>query len=95
MAFIEVTDFRLETKGTEQPPPAEAEHQLLLQPQLRTAPVQLTGNAAMRGVIRCVIAIQQVQLDAADLDLPGAQPDRVARKTIFRATTRHSLSAKG
>ena len=31
----------------------------------------------MRGIIRCVIAVQQVQLHAADLNLPGAQPDRV------------------
>ncbi|MBS1136999.1 MAG: hypothetical protein H6R11_953 [Proteobacteria bacterium] len=34
----------------------------------------------MRGVIRCVIAVQEVKLHATDLNLPGAQPDRVPRQ---------------
>ena len=31
----------------------------------------------MRGVIRRVIAVEQVELHASDLNLPGTQPDRV------------------
>ena len=27
--------------------------------------------------VRCVIAVQQIKLHSADLNLPGAQPDRV------------------
>ena len=32
----------------------------------------------MRGKVRRVVAVEQVELHPADLDLPGAQPDRVA-----------------
>ena len=34
----------------------------------------------MSGDVRRVIAVQQVKLHSADLDLPGAQPDRVSRQ---------------
>ena len=77
MTFIEVTNFRLDSEGTKQPPPADPQHQFLLQSQLRSAPVQLAGNPAMRRIIRHIIAIQQVQLHATNLDLPGTQPHRV------------------
>src|ERR1017187_5652941 len=38
----------------------------------------------MHGVVCGVIAVQQVQLHATDLNLPGAQPDRVTRQGDFQ-----------
>src|SRR5664280_1910302 len=75
--FIQVTDFRLESEGAEQPPSADSEKQFLLEAQLRPAAIQFAGNASMSGKVRRILAIQQVKLYPADLDLPGAQPDRV------------------
>ena len=79
MPFIQMTDFRLEAKRTKQSPSADPKDQFLLQTQLRPAAIQLAGNPSMSGEVRRVIAVQEVKLHSADLDLPGAQPDRVTR----------------
>ena len=57
-----------------------AQEHLLRQAQLRTAAAQLARNASMRGIIRGVIAVEQIRLHSADLNRPGAQPDRVTRQ---------------
>ena len=49
----------------------------MFEPQLRAAAIQLAGNSSMRRKVRRVVAVQQVQFDSADLDLPGANPDGV------------------
>src|SRR5665647_3965513 len=77
MSLIQVADFRLDAERREQAPSAYPEQHFLFEAQLRASSVKLAGNAPMRGIIRCVVAVQQVQLDATDLNLPGAQPDRV------------------
>ena len=77
MPFIQMADFRLNTQRTKQSPSADPQQQFLLEAQLRPAAIQFAGNASMRGEICRVIAVQQVQLHSADLDLPGAQPDGV------------------
>ena len=79
MPFIQMTDFRLNAKRAKQSPSADPEQQFLLEAQLRPAAIQLAGNPSMSGEVRRVIAVQQVKLRSADLDLPGAQPDRVPR----------------
>ena len=79
MPFIQVTDFRLDAQRTKQSPSADPEKQFLLEAQLRPAAIQFAGNPSMSGKVRRVIAVQQVKLHSADLDLPGAQPDRVTR----------------
>ena len=78
MPFVQMTHLRLEAERAEQPPAADPEHHLLLQPQLRSAPVQLAGDPAMRREVPRVVAVEQVEVDPTDLGLPGAQPDRVA-----------------
>ena len=92
--FIQMTDLRLEPERAEQPPSADPEEQFLLEAQLRPAPIELAGNPSMNGEVRRVIAVQQVKLHPAHLDLPGAQPDRVSRqRDLQAATTRRSLGA--
>ena len=78
--FVQVTNLRLNPERAEQSPSADPEQQFLLQAQFRPAPVELAGNSSMSGKVRRVIAVQQVKLHPADLDLPGAQPDRVSRQ---------------
>jgi hypothetical protein len=72
MSLIQVADLRLEADRRKQLPSTNPEQQLLLEAQLRATAVQLAGNAAVRGVIRRVIAVQQVKLHSTDLYLPNA-----------------------
>ena len=83
--FIQVTDFRTESERGQQPPSPNPEDHLLLESQLRPTPIQFAGDPAMSGKVRRVIAVQQVELDPADLDLPGAQPDRVTRQSDLQS----------
>ena len=76
--FIQVTDLGLDSQRTEQPPSADAEQQFLLEAQFRSTPIELAGNPPVSGKVRRVIAVQQVELHSADLNLPGTQPDRVS-----------------
>jgi hypothetical protein len=73
--FVQVTDLRLDPQRAQHPPSANPQKQFLLEAQLRPAPIELAGDPPMSGVVRCVIAVQQIKLHSADLDLPGAQPD--------------------
>ncbi len=78
MPFVQVADFRFDTERGEQPPAANPEDHLLHQALIRRAPVKLTGYSPVRRVVRRIVAVQEVKLHTAHLDLPGAQPDRVA-----------------
>ena len=80
MPFIQVTDFRLDAECGEQPPAANPKQHFLQEAQLRSAAIQLAGNPAVSGEVRRVIAVQQVKLHPTNLNLPGAQPNRVARQ---------------
>jgi hypothetical protein len=79
VAFIEVAHFRLEAECGEQAPAADAEHQLLHETQVGITAIQGTRDAAVRREVRCIIAVEQIEPRASDLNLPGPQPDRVAR----------------
>jgi hypothetical protein len=69
MPFIQVTDFRVDAKCSEQAPAADPEKQFLLEAQLRPTPIQLAGDRSITGKVRRIVAVQQVKLDSADLDL--------------------------
>ena len=80
MSLIQMADLRMDAERAQQPPSAYSEEQLLLEAQLRPAAIQLAGDTAMRRVVGRVVAVEQVESHSADLDLPGAQPDRVSRQ---------------
>ncbi len=80
MAFIQMTDFRLDAECGKQPPSADPKYQLLHQAQIGPAAVKLAGNPAVRRVVCRIVAVQQVKLHPPDLNLPGTQPDRVTRQ---------------
>ena len=47
VALVQMADLGPDAQAPKQPPAADAEHQLLLQPQFRSAAVQLAGDAAV------------------------------------------------
>jgi len=75
MAFIQMADFRAQAEPAQQPPPRQAQNDLLFQAQLRPAAIEFAGDAAVCGRIRRVIGIQQVEPRPAYLHLPGANPE--------------------
>ena len=77
VAFVQVADFGLELERSQQPPSANPQQHLLAQPQLGSAPVQLTGDAADGRRVRRVVAVEQIQRHPADPGLPGPEPDLV------------------
>ena len=90
MSLVKMADLGVETKGAQQPPSADAQHQLLRQAELRTATVELASDAAVGGQIGRVVPIQQIELHAPDLHLPGAQPASCSQASQLRgAAIRH------
>ena len=83
MALVEMTHLGVEAERAQQAPAADAEHQLLLQPQLRAAAVQLAGDAAHRRGIGGIVAVEQVERGAPDARLPGAHPDAQNRAARY------------
>ena len=84
MPFIQVADFRLDAERMKQSPSADSQHQFLLESQFRPAPIKLAGNASVSRKVRQVVGVQEVKLHSANLDLPGAQPDRVTGQRDFQ-----------
>ncbi len=84
MPFVEVANFRFDTELGKQPPAADAENQFLLQTQFWFAAIQFAGDASMLGKIRRIVAIQQIELYATDLDLPPSQPDQITGQLNFQ-----------
>ena len=80
MPFVEVADLGLDSQRAQQAPSADAEQQFLLEAQLRAAAIEFAGDSAMSGVVRRIVAVEQVELHLSDLYLPGAQPDRISRQ---------------
>ena len=83
MPFIQMAHFRLNAERLKQSPAADSQHDLLLQPQLRTAPIKLAGDAPVSREVREIIAVQEVKLDSANMDLPCSKPDRVSGQVKF------------
>ena len=85
MAFIQVAHLRFDAERHQQLPAADAQQYFLLQAQLRPAAVELAGDTAVCGIIRRVIAVQQIELHPTDLHLPRAQPYRIAGHVNLQA----------
>ena len=79
VSLVEMAHVGLELQGLEKPPPADPQHDFLLQPQLRSTSVKLARDTAASGEIGNVVAVEQVQVQPAHLHLPRAQPEAVAR----------------
>ncbi len=78
--LVHVAHVDVEVHGLQGPPAADAQHELLHQPELRTSPVQLAGDAAIDRAVHRIIAVQQVQGDSTDLRLPHPEHDGPSRK---------------
>ena len=76
--FVQVTDLGHLAERPEEQPAADAEEDLLAEPELHAAAVELAGDAADGRRVRRVVAVEEIERDAADQRLPGAQPHRLA-----------------
>lgn len=68
-----MTHATVPSEPVQKPPAANAQRDLLLEAQLGSTTVQLTGDTSITGVIEQVIAIEQQQGTATDLCVPGSQ----------------------
>ena len=80
MPFVQMADLGADTERAQQSPPADPEYEFLHQAQLRPTAVELTGDALVKGRVRRIVAIQEVELHPSHLHLPGAQPQGIARQ---------------
>src|SRR5690348_9336294 len=86
----------IEPESREQPPATDAEHELLHETQIGASAVELARDTPVRGIVRDIVAVEQVKPHPPDLHLPGAQPDRMTRQielqsqpVTVRPTQRH------
>ncbi len=75
VAVVQVKHIGLQPGGFEQPPAADAQHQLLAQTHFVVAAVEFAGDQSRDGRVGRVVGVQQEQAVAADPGLPAAQPD--------------------
>ena len=80
MAFVDVADLRPWMQRLHDPPAADAEQDLLHQPRLGAASVELCRDAAIRRAVQKIVAVQQVELHPPHGRLPHAQMDGAARQ---------------
>ena len=95
VAFVQMTDFRLNIQRSKQPPTADSQHVLLSDPQLRTSAVKLARDPAIfRNVCR-IVSVEQVEPGSPNLDFPRPNPERAARETgSTDGANRHWHSAR-
>src|ERR1035438_10639206 len=80
MAFIEMADFGLQTKRAQQAPSTNPKNDLLLQPHLRIATIEFTGDSPMRSSVGEVICVEEIELCPSNRDLPAAEPEQCYRQ---------------
>ncbi len=70
VALVEMADLDLRVQRLHQAPAADAQHDLLHQPHLAAAAVQLAGDAAIGRAVHRVVAVQQIEQGPPDHDAP-------------------------
>ncbi len=80
MTFVHVADLDLDPQLLQQPPTADAQHQLLQQPLLFPGRVQVGRDAAVPRAVQGVIAVQQIQVHLAHAGVPDPQVERSPRQ---------------
>ena len=60
VAFIQMADFRIDSQGSQEPPAADAQHDLLGDAHLQPAAVEFVGDAAHNGRVFRVVQVQQI-----------------------------------
>ena len=70
MSFVHVKHVRLDAERAERFHAADAEHDFLAHAHLEIAAIKLRGDQAVFGVVFRNIGIEQVEIDAADVQFP-------------------------
>ncbi len=90
MSFVQVAHLDVEFERFEGPPAADAEHDLLHQPCLAVARVELRRDAAVERRVERVVAVEEIELHAADGHAPDAHA-QVASRQLDRDAQRRAL----
>ena len=72
MTFIQMTDLRGYAQLIQQPPSANAQHNLLHDPHFRSSAICLAADLPVFGQIGRIIGVEQIQLYPTHHDLPGS-----------------------
>ena len=81
VTLVGVEDLRVQSERAQRPDAADAEHDLLTNAVLDVAAVQAIGDRGDLGRVGIDRGVEQVQVDAADHDLPDVEPgDVVAQR---------------
>ena len=70
VALVHVVDGRLEAQRRQRAGAAHAEHDFLADAHFQVAAVELRGDGAVLGVVLGDVGVEQVEVDAADGQLP-------------------------
>ncbi len=74
MSFVEMAHLGTMSRRAQQTPSSDAERHFLEQARFRAAAVKLPGDAAIGGGVLGVVAVQEIEVNAADARLPPSQP---------------------
>src|SRR5207342_2906519 len=78
MTLVGVEDLRVEAEGLQGPHPADAEEDLLADAVLGVSAVEPVGHGPALWGVPVHVAVEQVQLDAADVGPPDLGPQGLA-----------------
>src|SRR6516225_5064954 len=74
VSLVQMADLRLITKRFQQSPTKDPEQNLLKQPRLGVATIELAGNLTMNRVIRWIVRVEEIELRSSHLGFPCAHP---------------------
>ena len=79
MALVQVPDGRLDAQRTDRPHPADAQHELLVEPHLAAADVQDVGDRPVGVAVLGDVGVEQEDRRPADLGDPDRDLEVAAR----------------
>ena len=80
MPFVHVAGGRGDAHRSQRADAADAQHDLLHQPHLDVAAVELIGDVLVLLAVGRNVGVEQIERDAPDLHLPDLHPDGTPRK---------------
>ena len=94
--LVGVEDLRVQPEGPQRPDATDAEHDLLAQSMLDVAAVEPVGDGSDLGRVRVDSGVEEVQVDATDVDLPHVEVgDLVGHLDGDLDTRRHQRQTVG
>ncbi len=81
MPLVTMVHLRTNAEVTQRADTAQSQQQLLLQPVLPIASVEMVGNLTVLRNVRLIVRVEEVQIRPSDSHLPDAGGDVTSRKS--------------